>query len=80
MILSTPLTSALPNDKPRDLRTDPAYLEHKIRSISDEELFNSLDLARPDLADARAAVERGDYQAAYAAWARHWPQVAARGH
>lgn len=75
-----PGTTPPRTNTPKDLRDDPDYLEPRIRSISDEELFGSLDLARPALAGVRAAVERGDYAAAYAAWAAYWPAVAARGH
>ncbi|MBV9470235.1 MAG: hypothetical protein JOZ57_13445, partial [Abitibacteriaceae bacterium] len=67
-------------DQPQDLRQDPHYLESKIRSINDEELFAALDLNRPDLAAVGTAVARADYQAAYAAWAAYWPQLVRRGH
>jgi hypothetical protein len=63
---------------PPDRRLNSAYMQHSIKNISDSDLFAAMDLTRPDLADVAAAVARGDYPAAYAAWARHWPRVAAR--
>ncbi len=57
---------------------DPDYVQDRVRSISDAELFHSLDLSRPELGGVGAAAERGDYAAAYAAWAKHWPQVGKR--
>lgn len=40
---------------------DPDYQEQRIRSLSDAELFHSLDLSRPALRNVRAASERGDH-------------------
>src|SRR5690242_13935669 len=59
-----------------DPRADSAYLNRRIKHISDEDLFAALDLARPALADVRTAAERKDFPAAYAAWAKHWETVA----
>ncbi|MEA3401783.1 MAG: alginate lyase family protein [Armatimonadota bacterium] len=39
--------------------------------MTDEELFEALDLQRPELAAVREAVEAGDVEAAKAAWAGH---------
>ena len=42
--------------------------------ITDEDLFSAIDLQRPGLEQVRAAVAAGDYDQAYAAWARYWAQ------
>src|SRR4051794_3011820 len=61
---------------PGDPRVDQAYLNTRIKHISDDDLFAALDLKRPELARVRAAAERKDFSAAYAAWAKYWGGVA----
>jgi heparinase II/III-like protein len=39
--------------------------------MSDEELFAAMDLAQPDMAAVKLAVDRGDLEAAKAAWLEH---------
>src|SRR3954466_16119249 len=64
-------------DDPNDRRQDMAYLQHSILHIDDAELFRSLELTRPELAEVRRAAEAQDYRAAYRAWGEYWSRVAA---
>ena len=48
------------------------YLEHQIRTISDSDLFSSLSLDLPGLAEMKRAVRRNDPDGAYRAWATYW--------
>ena len=50
----------------------PHIDERRMRHISDKDLFAALDLARPGLHAVRAAVENGDWIAAYAAWSSYF--------
>lgn len=55
-----------------DRRADADYLERQIKHIADADLFAALDLDRPALKAVKSAVEAGDEQAAYRAWAAYW--------
>ena len=48
------------------------HLDPIVRHIADADLFGALDLERPALAGVRAAVDCGDYPAAYAAWGHYF--------
>jgi len=43
-------------------------------TISDEDLFGSMDLERPGLEQVRSAASSGDYASAYTAWGRYWAE------
>jgi len=43
-------------------------------TISDQDLFGSMDLERPGLERVRSAASSGDYASAYAAWGRYWAE------
>jgi hypothetical protein len=51
---------------------DRGYLEYQIKTISDDDLFSSLDLALGGLSSIRPAFEARDFQQAYEEWARYW--------
>jgi len=55
-----------------DRRADDDYLDRQIKHIADADLFAAIDLDRPALADVKSAVEAGNYEAAYRAWAAYW--------
>lgn len=57
-----------------DRRQTPEYLDRQIKHISDADLFAALDLARPEMAKVKTAVEAADYRAAYRAWAEYWSE------
>ncbi len=43
-------------------------------TISDQDLFGSMDLERPGLEQVRSAASSGDCASAYAAWGRYWSE------
>lgn len=55
-----------------DFRDDPNYLDQHIKHIDDSNLFKALNLELPALAAVKNAVEAGDYNLAYRAWADYW--------
>ncbi len=59
----------------KGLWLEPDYLDKKIKHISDEEVFASLDLARPGLEEVNNAVKARDYRRAYLAWAAYWKRT-----
>jgi len=48
------------------------YLEHRIKDITDEDLFASIRLTLPRLKAVAEAAERHEYVNAYQAWAAYW--------
>jgi len=50
----------------------PDYREQYIKNITDENLFGSLRLDRPELNAIQTAVRRGDSAGAYQAWGAYW--------
>ncbi|MDY7010923.1 MAG: hypothetical protein SVV80_09260, partial [Planctomycetota bacterium] len=59
----------------KDLWMIPDNFARKIRHISDEELFEAMDLTRPGMEDISKAVKSRDYTAAYRAWAAYWERM-----
>ena len=53
---------------PRSRLADSAYVAARIRTVSDEDLWGSIDTTRDGLAHVRGALRRGDRAAAAAAW------------
>lgn len=53
-------------------RADEKVLEEKIKHITDEELFSSLNLDRPGSESVRDTAGKGAFEAAYEAWATYW--------
>ncbi|MCK5572519.1 MAG: hypothetical protein KAJ12_07145, partial [Bacteroidetes bacterium] len=51
---------------------DTLYVNSQIRDISDADLFDALDLDRPDLGAVKEAVRAEDFAEAYRAWQAHW--------
>ncbi|MGA9363577.1 MAG: alginate lyase family protein [Bacteroidota bacterium] len=51
---------------------DRWYLENRIKTISDDDLFSSLDLTLVGLSSVRSALETTDLQHAYEEWAKYW--------
>ena len=51
---------------------DPRYLEDRVKNISDEDLFTSINLQKADRGSIRVAVEKKDFRHAYEEWARYW--------
>ncbi|MCK4624500.1 MAG: hypothetical protein KAV00_04260, partial [Phycisphaerae bacterium] len=56
----------------KTLGISSAYLDKKIKHISNAELFRSMDLTRPGLEDVSKAVKSRDYKSAYRAWSAYW--------
>jgi len=75
LLISACLAAGSPGaaeEQTADRRADADYLQRQIKHIADPDLFAALDLDRPALKDVKAAVEAGDYPAAYRAWAAYW--------
>jgi hypothetical protein len=51
---------------------DRWYLENRIKSITDDDLFSSLDLGCTGLTRVRSAFEGREFQHAYEEWAKYW--------
>jgi hypothetical protein len=51
---------------------DSSYVEHQIKTISDEDVLSSLALDAPALKDVEKAGKRRDYVHAYDAWGSYW--------
>lgn len=53
---------------------DTAYVEQRIKNISDEDLFNALRLESSDLKSLERSVRKKEYDSAYRAWSRYWTE------
>lgn len=73
---SAALPSQTASAQSADPRTDAKFLDAKIKHISDEELFASLNVDLPELREVSLAASQQNYDAAYRAWADHWSAVA----
>jgi hypothetical protein len=51
---------------------DQRYLENRLKVISDDDVFSSVDLKLAGLSGVRSAVEKRDFQRAYEEWAKYW--------
>jgi hypothetical protein len=75
LIMSVCLAVGSPDgaeEQTADRRADADYLEQQIKHIADADLFAALDLDRPALRAVKSAVEAGNDEAAYRAWAAYW--------
>lgn len=68
--LTTPL-AAQSSYSPDSPLADSLYRESRIRNITDRDLFSSLDLSTPALADVRREATAAHYDRAYAAWGKY---------
>ncbi|MCK4623670.1 MAG: alginate lyase family protein [Phycisphaerae bacterium] len=59
----------------KTLGISPAYLDRKIKHISNAELCGAIDLTRPGLEEVRKSVKARDYKAAYRAWGAYWAKT-----
>ena len=69
--LTGPLQSQLKFSEHSRL-ADSSYVEHQIKTISDEDLLSSLFLDTPALREVQKAGQRRDYAHAYDAWGTYW--------
>jgi len=51
---------------------DQRYMEERVKTISDEDLFASLNLALPELHQMKRHADARDFQNAYKAWSAYW--------
>ena len=52
--------------------SDPAYVRQRIREISDNDLWGSMDTDRPGLEEVRESLRNGSAGGAAAAWGAYW--------
>jgi hypothetical protein len=76
-LLTSRLIRAEAIEESPDRRTNPEYMQHSIKEISDEDLFAAMDLSKPQLQQVREAVAKKDCPGAYRAWGEYWESVAA---
>lgn len=55
---------------------DPVYFQNCVRYLSDEYLFESIQLQQPGLEKVKEMVEKRDYQSAFEEWGKYWRQKA----
>lgn len=74
--LSTYPSSAQLTFAQSSLLNDSSFIEHRIRNISDEDLFGSLQLDSHDLKIVKEQTASRNFQSAYSTWGEYWESSA----